>query len=69
MLREAFELMLQHISRTLLAKRSVRRNCSGNLVLSGAHYLEPATPIISHCNGVFTDQSIFRYFSREKGQF
>ncbi len=36
---------------------------------SGAHYWEPATPIISQCNGIFTDQSIFRYFSREIGQF
>ena len=35
----------------------------------GAPYLEPATPIISQCNGIFTDQSIFRYFSRELGQF
>ena len=33
--------------------------------LPGAHYKEPAIPIISHCNGgndIFTDQSIFRYF-------
>ena len=35
----------------------------------GAHYWGPATPIISKCNGILTDQSIFRYFSREMGQF
>ena len=38
-------------------------------VWPGAHYLEPATPIINQCNGIFTDQSIFRYYSREIGQF
>ena len=38
-------------------------------VKAGAHYLEPATPIISQCSGIFTDQSIFRNFPREKGQF
>ena len=27
------------------------------------------TPITRQCNGIFTDQSIFRYFSREIGQF
>ena len=37
--------------------------------IARAHYQEPATPIISLCNGIFTDQSIFRYFSREKGHF
>ena len=36
---------------------------------SGAHHQEPATPIISQCNGIFTDQPIFRYLSREIGQF
>ena len=36
---------------------------------SGALYQEPATPILSQCNGIFTDQSIFRYFPREIGQF
>ena len=36
---------------------------------TGAPYLEPATPIIRQCNGIFTNQSIFRYFSREIGQF
>ena len=30
---------------------------------AGAYYKEPATPIISQYNGIFTDQSIFRYFS------
>ena len=35
---------------------------------TGAHYWEPATPIMRQCNGIFTDQSIFRYFSREIGQ-
>ena len=39
------------------------------LIGSGAHYWEPATLIISQCNGIFTDQSVFRYFSLEKGQF
>ena len=29
---------------------------------AGAYYKEPATPIISQYNGIFTDQSIFRYF-------
>ena len=29
---------------------------------------EPAIPIIRQRNGIFTDQSIFRYFSREYGQ-
>ena len=28
-----------------------------------------ATPIIIQCNGILTDQSIFRYFSSEVGQF
>ena len=37
--------------------------------MPGAHYWEPATPIMSKCNGIFTDQSIFIYFSREIGQF
>ena len=37
------------------------------LVVTGFHYWEPATPIVSKCNGIFTDQSIFRYFSRKKG--
>ena len=36
---------------------------------SGAHYWEPATPIISQCNGIFTDQSLFRCFSCKTGQF
>ena len=35
----------------------------------GAHYYEPATLILSQCDGIFTDQSKFRYFSREIGQF
>ena len=39
------------------------------LYLPGAHYLEPATPIMRQCNGIFTEQSIFRHFSREIGQF
>ena len=41
----------------------------GFCMIPGAHYLEPATPIISQCNSIFTNQSIFRYFSREIGQF
>ena len=32
-------------------------------------FLEPATSIISQCNGIFTDHFIFRYFSCEIGQF
>ena len=36
---------------------------------AGTYYWEPATPIISQCNGIFTDQSIFRYFSCEVPQF
>ena len=35
---------------------------------TGAHYQEPATPIISQCNSIFTDQSIFRNFSHEIGR-
>ena len=38
---------------------------SAEVISPGAHYEEPAISIISLCNGIFTDQSIFRYFSRE----
>ena len=45
----------------------------GDLSESRPHYKEPATPIIRQCNGIFTDQSIFRYFfsceTMETGQF
>ena len=30
---------------------------------------EPATPTIGQCNGIFTDQAILRYFSREIARF
>ena len=40
-----------------------------NNLRAGAHYQEAATPLISQCNGIFTDQAIFRYFSGEIGQF
>ena len=40
-----------------------------NITQAGAHYWEPATPIISQCNRIFTNQSSFRYFSREIVQF
>ena len=36
------------------------------LVPPGAHYKEHATPIISQYNGIFTDQSILRYFSAKQ---
>ena len=35
---------------------------------SESHYQEPATLIISQCNSIFTDLSIFRYFPRKIGQ-
>ena len=38
-------------------------------MLVGANNLEPTLPIISQCNGIFTGQSIFWYFSHEIGQF
>ena len=41
----------------------------GQLVRPGANYKEPATAIISHCTGIYTDQSNLRYFSCEIGQF
>ena len=44
-------------------------NMKMKMIMTGAHYWEPATPIINQSNGIFTDQSIFRYFSREIGQF
>ena len=40
-----------------------------NYIILGAHYWEPATPIISQCNGIFTKQYVLRYFCREIGQF
>ena len=57
---------------------SPRATCTGptyrnysKLNMSVRHqlYQEPTTPIISQCNGIFTDQSSFRYFSCEIGQF
>ena len=58
--------------------RTVFRECSSRKTVSfeeqimskdRVHYQEPATPIISQCNDIFIDQTIFRYFSREIGQF
>ena len=58
--------------------RAVFRECSSRKTVSfeeqimskdRVHYQEPATPIISQCNDIFIDQTIFRYFSREIGQF
>ena len=34
--------------------------------LSGAHHLEPSTPILGLCHGVFTEQFIFRLYFRGK---
>ena len=45
-----------------------RSQCKSE-VLPGAHYWEPAIPIMSQCSDIFTDQCILRYFSHEIGQF
>ena len=35
--------------------------------LGACNFRAPATPIISYWNGIFTDQSVFRYCSRQIG--
>ena len=54
-----------------IPRYATRKCCITILVYhatTGYHYKEPATSTISQCNGIFTDQSIFGYFSREIGQ-
>ena len=43
--------------------RAILARCEGTACkfIAGAHHQEPATPIISQCNDIFTAQSIFRY--------
>ena len=53
----------------MLIKRNLNLFSVQSWTYPGAHFWEPATPIMSQCNGIFTDQSIFRYFSREIVQF
>ena len=55
----AYEIMvLQDLSNNFLSIYKTRSPLLG-----------VCNPIISQCNDIFTDQSIFRYFSREIGQF
>ena len=51
--------------------KNVQFNSHGKIICTkaGAHYKEPATPIISQCSDIFTDLSIFKYFCHEIGQF
>ena len=55
------------------SSQSCKKICTweifGANVLKFASDQEPATPIIRQCNGIFTDQFIFRYFFSEIGQF